>query len=104
MNRHSSFRIFSMLFGVIYTACFYYNWAPFRYYPQLRAFHLSSQGPAAGPAVLWYGWVVASAVASAAIAAVVPRQVADRLWHGWSWVVPAALIVGILVYEKRWFL
>ena len=67
-HRRPSVEIFSMLFGIVYLTCFYMDWAPFRYYPDPRRFHLKIT-PQDGPAILWYGWVTAAAVVSAAIAA-----------------------------------
>ena len=37
-QRRPSVEIFSMLFGIVYLTCFYLDWAPFRYYPDARAF------------------------------------------------------------------
>jgi hypothetical protein len=42
-------------------------------------------------------------LASAAIAFVVPKTLADRLGDTWVWFVPAAAIVGMLIFESRWF-
>ena len=39
-QRRPSIEIFSMLFGIVYLTCFYMDWAPFRYYPDARRFHL----------------------------------------------------------------
>jgi hypothetical protein len=63
-----------------------------------------SQIEANGPPILWYGRLATAALASAAVSVIVPRGVTARLWRGWAWLVPAAVIVAILVYEKRWFL
>jgi hypothetical protein len=91
-----------MLFGIVYLTAFYMDWAPFRYYPDKRTFHLEVT-PQDGPAILWYGWVASATLVSAAVAAVVPRQLAQRLRPGWAWVVPLAIMVLMLLYERRWF-
>jgi hypothetical protein len=92
-----------MLFGIVYLTCFYMDWAPFRYYPDARTFHLRMT-PQDGPAILWYGWVAAAAVVSAAVAAAVPGRWAERLWPAWAaWAVPVIIAVLVLVYERRWF-
>ncbi|MEO8257461.1 MAG: hypothetical protein ABI868_08960 [Acidobacteriota bacterium] len=101
-HRRPAFEIFSMLFGIVYMTCFYMDWAPFRYYPDTRRFHLQMT-PQDGPAILWYGWLAAAAGVSAAIAAAVPRRLAERLWPGWAWAVPVLVAVLVLVYERRWF-
>jgi hypothetical protein len=103
LNKYSSFKIFSIVFGAFYTAFFVYAWSPFRYYPILSKFSVEVQGPEAGPAILWYGWVASAFVASAATALVVPRRVAERLWHGYTWVLPTIVLVVILIHERRWF-
>ena len=100
--RHPSVQIFSILFGIVYLTCFYMDWAPFRYYPDARAIYLRPH-PQAGPAILWYGWLTAAAVVSAAIAFAVPRRLTERLGPGWAWMVPLLTIIGILIYERRWF-
>jgi hypothetical protein len=53
--------------------------------------------------ILWYGWIATAALASAAIAFAVPRNVAERLWPGWAWIVPTGVVVATLIYERRWF-
>jgi hypothetical protein len=53
--------------------------------------------------ILWYGWIVTSALASAAIAFAVPRSLAERLSPRWAWIIPTAVVVGMLIYERRWF-
>jgi hypothetical protein len=101
-SRYPSVQIFSILFGIVYLTCFYMDWAPFRYYPETSAFYLKIHREA-GPAILWYGWLAAAAVVSAAIAFAVPRRLAGRLGPSWSWIVPLLTVIGILIYEKRWF-
>jgi hypothetical protein len=95
-------KIFSMVFGVLYITAFYFDLAMFRYYPAVREFHwMRTDG--IGVVILWYGWIATSAVASAAIAFAVPRQMAERLWPGWAWIIPTAVVVVMLIYERRWF-
>ena len=101
-ERRPSVEIFSMLFGIVYLTCFYMDWAPFRYYPDHRTFHIKVT-PQDGLAILWYGWVTAAALVSAAIAMLVPRRLAERLGPGWAWAVPLVIVVLLLVYERRWF-
>ena len=37
------------------------------------------------------------------IAFAVPRSLADRLSPRWVWIIPTAVVVGMLIYERRWF-
>ena len=91
-----------MLFGIVYLTCFYMDWAPFRYYPDRAHFPYATH-PQDGPAILWYGWVAAAAVVSAAIAFAVPRRLTERCRAGWAWIVSLLTMIGILIYERRWF-
>jgi hypothetical protein len=101
-SRRPSVEVFSVLFGIAYLTCFYMDWSPFRYYPDTRRFHLRIT-PQDGPAILWYGWVAAAAVISAAVAAVVPRALAERLQPVWVWALPLVIVILMFVYERRWF-
>ena len=101
-HRRPAVEIFSMLFGIVYLTCFYMDWAPFRYYPDHRTFHVKVT-PQDGPAILWYGWVTAAALVSAAIAGLVPRALAERMRPIWTWAVPLAIVILLLLYERRWF-
>jgi hypothetical protein len=100
--KYSSAKIFSLLFGLLYTVCFYVDIALFRYYPEVRQFHWQMTADA-GPAILWYGWLAVAAMASAAVALLVPAKWADRLWSGWVWLSPLITVLIILIYETRWF-
>ncbi len=100
--RSPAFKIFTMLFGAMYTASFYMDWALFRYYPEVGEFHLFRHNDL-GPVVPWYGWLARAGLVSAAVAFAVPRSWSERLWPGWVWLAPAMTIVVILFYEKRWF-
>jgi hypothetical protein len=98
----ASARIFSIVFGAVYTICFYIDISLFRYFPEVHEFHFQMT-PDIGPPILWYGWIAVAALVSGAIAMLVPRQWADRLWSGWVWLAPALTVVVILLYESRWF-
>ena len=53
-------------------ACFFYTVAPVRYYPLQGRFYLEAQPEAAGPPILWYGWLLTAAAASAVLSVLVP--------------------------------
>lgn len=104
MTGYARFRVFSILFGIVYCLCFYYNWAVFRYYPLLEGFRLQSQpASTAGPAILWYAWLAQAFVITAGLTLLVPNKLAARVSPTVVWVMPLATVVGILVYEQRWF-
>ena len=43
----------------------------------------------------WYGWMAAAIAAfvAAAISCFIPERLTQRLWSGWSWVIPLAVMV-----------
>ena len=98
----SRLTVFSIVFGILYFVSFYYDLALFRYYPEVSEFHFL-RNDRLGVVILWYGWIATSALASACIAFAVPRTIADRLAPGWAWIIPTAVVIGMLVYERRWF-
>ena len=108
MNGSARFNTFSISYGVAYMALFFYSEmyqsALFRYYPVLGEFSRAARPLAtAGPAILWYSWLVGAAVISVVLAFVVPPRLAERLGRTWVWAIPMALLVVIAVYERRWF-
>jgi hypothetical protein len=101
--KSSSAKIFSIVFGALYTLCFYVDISLFRYYPEVSQFRWQIT-PDIGPPILWYGWIAVAALGSGAIALLVPAKLADRLWSGWVWILPVVTVVVILAYEtKLWF-
>ena len=98
----SRLTIFSIVFVVLYFFSFYYDLALFRYYPEVSQFRWQ-RNDSLGVVILWYGWIATSGLASAAIAFAVPKKMADRLWSGWAWIIPTAVVIGMLIYERRWF-
>jgi hypothetical protein len=108
VRAYAQFNTFSIVYGVAYLALFFYNelyqGALFRYYPVLGGFYRENLPlQTAGPAILWYAWLFGAAVIALAVSLVVPRAWAERLGQGWIWGVPAAMLVVIIVYERRWF-
>ena len=103
------FKVFSILFGVTYMAMFFYSertagQALFRYYPALGGFYRESQPmETAGPPILWYSWLAGAFVASVVLSLIVPRSWAERMPDSWVWIVGTAMLIAILVYERRWF-
>ena len=108
MSRYARFNVFSMVYGVAYIAFWlyseFYKAAMFRYYPLFGGFARANLPlETAGPAILWYSWLFGAAVVSVVVSLLVPVRWAERLGRRWVWAVPTALLIGILVYERRWF-
>ena len=101
--KYSSLKIFTIVFGALYTICFYVDISLFRYYPEVGQFHWQMT-PDIGPPILWYGWLAVAALGSAAIALLVPSKWADQLASIWVWLLPVLVVIVILVYEfQLWF-
>ena len=103
MKGYGSAVIFSALFGIVYTLCFYFNVALFKYYPLIREFHIESQPKNAGPPISWYGWIAIALLISLPVSLAVPKSVGAKISPTVAWLVPALVLIAVLVYEKRWF-
>ena len=105
MSRPSPAPVFSMVFGITYWICFLYDFALFRYYPEVNQFHLHEQAAALGlgPPILWYGWVAMAAIVSLGFATLVPSRLAAKIPSAACWIVTAVVLLIVLIYERRWF-
>lgn len=108
MNQYAQLKVFSILYGVVYTGAFLYSEACqcawFRYYPVLGSFSRYPLPLAeAGLPINWYSWLLIGFLAAGAGALLTPRSIAAKIPHGWVWGVTAATLVVIMVYERRWF-
>jgi len=106
-----SFPVFAIVFAVVYAVtyviCVEKNYPLFSYHPAINQFGLGVQEPRDGPVMFWYGWIATSAiVASIAglIACILPQSLARRLWSGWSWLVPACVMVVFCYLLSSFFL
>jgi hypothetical protein len=63
---------FGIAFAIIYTLFERWNWPLFTYHPAVNRFDLFREVgiPEDGPPMFWYGWLVLSAIAATAVAAV----------------------------------
>ena len=103
MRGYGSAVIFSALFSIVYTLCFYFNVALFKFYPLVGEFHIESQPKNAGPPISWYGWLAVALLVSLPVALIVPKSVSAKISPTIAWLVPALVLIAVLVYEKRWF-
>ena len=98
--------VFSIAFVVIYAVAVDFNLALFTYHPQLNQFAFLVERPKAGPAMYWYGWIATSALGAmivSALALAVPSSW-TRIWSGWTWVIPTAVMVFFVNLLKGYFL
>ncbi len=102
MTPHSRFAAFAITFAAVYSAVYYfaliYNLALFSYGPALGQWLLFNHPAPAGPTMYWYGWIVTSAIAggiAGLIVCLLPGTISGRLWSGFAWLVPLAVILAI---------
>ena len=104
MSENPALLVFSTLFGVVYTVCFYNNWALFRFYPAYAQFSFAPLGREAGPAILWYGWLAWALIISAITALIVPRALAAKIAPSLVWGIGVFMLVVITVLLRAWFI
>ncbi len=88
--------VFAGVYAVAYVIAVEHNYALFTYHPALGEFGALVEPARDGPAMYWYGWMataVITAFIAAAVACFIPERVTQRLWAGWSWAVPLAVMV-----------
>lgn len=99
-----SARVFSLVFGVVYTITITGNYPLFRYYPAVGRFSWTDLADKSlGPAMSWFGWMAWAFVIAVVLAAIVPRKLADRIPAGVFWLVPLAIFAGGFYREQEWF-
>jgi hypothetical protein len=98
---------FAAVFSVVYVFAVENNWALFSYAPATGTFAPLATPAAAGPTMYWYGWIATAAIiagATAALASLLPESLARRIWPGWSWAVPIAVLIAFGYLLSGYFL
>jgi hypothetical protein len=94
---------FAAAYAVLYVLAIEYNWALFTYHPASEEFYFLVKPAADQPAMYWYGWIATAALGAFVIAAIAswfPESWSKRVWPGWSWAIPAAMM-GFVAYVLR---
>jgi len=99
-----SARVFSLVFGLVYTYTVGWHVPLFRYYPAVERFSLTDLADKTlGPAMSWFGWMGWAFVIALVAAAIVPRKFADKI-PGWAFaVVCVAMAAAGWHREAEWF-
>ncbi|HYM19168.1 MAG TPA: hypothetical protein VEU06_11435 [Micropepsaceae bacterium] len=95
--------MFSLFACVTYTLAYYFDWSLFQYALAENRFYFFVQDSGSGPPILWYGWLATAVLGGAAGAVIVPPRLSAKLPGDLVWLLPLAVIVAALIYEKRWF-
>ncbi len=96
--------VFSLTACLIYTAAYYFDWPLFTYYLAEGRLSFTAEPEAAGPPILWYGWLAMAALPASVIAVALPGSKIPRVPPDILWIVPTASILAALLYEMRWFI
>jgi hypothetical protein len=99
--------VFAVVFPVVYVIAVDNNYALFTYHPAVNEFGAWVEQPKAGLAMYWYGWMATAGIAASAagaIACYLPERLTQRLWSGWSWVVPLIVLVVFGYLLRNYFL
>lgn len=99
---------FAAAFSVFYVLAFTFNLTPFTYFPALNTIEWGVVGGSdtAGPPMFWYGWLVYSALAglaAAAVALVLPAKLTEKAWTLLVWLVPLGAIAYMSYEGRHWF-
>lgn len=111
MTIHRSFPVFATVFAVVYAVVYVVaieqNYALITYHPVLNQFGPWVEPPRAELAMYWYGWMATAAIAALVIgvmAVFIPDRVTQRLWSGWSWVIPVAVMLVVSYIHRGYFI
>jgi len=98
---------FSVVYAVAYVIAVESNYALITYHPAIGEWGWLVEPPRDGPAMYWYGWMATAAIVAAAAGAIscfFPERAANRLWSGWSWSVPLAVMVFFSYLLRGFFI
>ena len=98
---------FACVFAVLYFAAAAYNLALFTYDAATNELFFLVWRKDVGLPMYWYGWIVTSAIGASVagvIASIIPGQWAQRLWSGWSWAIPMAVILAFCYLLRGYFI
>ena len=99
--------VFVVAYSVIYLLAVWNNYALFTYHPALNEIGMGVEKPRDGPAMYWYGWMSTAALGAfgaCLIAWLIPPRVMQRLWPGWTWVVPIIVLLLFVYLNRNYFL
>ncbi len=109
MGLSRAFPAFSAAFCVIYLSSMYFhpNLTLFTYSPRLGQWFAGVPDLGRGaPGMYWYSWLVTGLIAglaAGAVALALPENLRNKVWSGWTWVVPVVLTVILAYIERTWF-
>lgn len=99
--------VFAMAYIIVYLLAVWNNYALFTYHPVLGEIGWGVEKSRDGPAMYWYGWLCTAALGAfgvCLIARLLPQRVVQRLWPGWTWVIPLCALLAFAYLLRNYFL
>jgi hypothetical protein len=99
--------VFAVAYAVVYVVAIEQNYALITYHPVLNEFGLLTEPVRAELAMYWYGWMATAGIAAlllGVMAGFIPESVTRRLWSGWSWVIPVAMMLVVSYIHRGYFI
>ena len=99
--------VFVVVYSAVYLLAVWNNYALFTYHPVLGEIAWGVEEPREGPAMYWYGWMSTAALGACGaclLARLIPERVMQRLWSGWTWVVPIIVLLLFVFLNRNYFL
>lgn len=98
-------RVFSLVFGLVYTVAHLLAMPLWRYYPLVDKFSMTDLVDLAnGPSMNWYGWLSYAAIAGVIAAVVVPKRIDLKIPAAVFYVLPFVILLCGIYTERQWFL
>jgi hypothetical protein len=108
MSKGHAFSVaFAVVFSAVYVIAVEANYALVTYHPAIGEWGAGVEKPREGPAMYWYGWLATSTIVATiagAAAALLPEELARRLWSGWSWVTAVGVMIAFCYLLRGFFL
>jgi hypothetical protein len=100
-----SLRVFSLVFGLVYTAAHLMGMPLWRYYPLVDKFSTHDLVDLAnGPSMNWYGWQSYGLIAGVICAVIIPRRIGNKIPAAVFYVLPIVILVCGFYTERQWFI
>ncbi|HTE14517.1 MAG TPA: hypothetical protein VK642_05525 [Burkholderiales bacterium] len=99
--------VFAVAYTVVYLVAVWNNYALFTYHPAIYEIGIGVEKSRDGPAMYWFGWMSTAALGALGvclIAWLIPERVMQRLWSGWSWVVPIIVLLLFVYLNRNFFI
>ena len=100
-----SLRVFSLVFGLVYTGAHLMGKPLWRYYPLVDKFSWTDLVDLAnGPSMNWYGWISWAVIIGVICAVIVPKRIGSKIPAAVFYVLPLVILACGFYTERQWFI